>query len=714
MEHGGNGRAAARENAAAAHGGDRSGSGSAPGGMAMDGADLKRRFVVSLVLAVPVLLLSSPMGIALPVSLSFPGSGWLVAALATALYFYGGMPFLRGAVRELRGRRPAMMTLVALGITTAYAYSVYSFVQRDVLRAGGAGMDFFWELATLIVIMLLGHWIEMRAVMGAGDALKEMAALLPSEAHVLQPDGSYADMPLGDVQVGQVVMVEAGEKVPVDGEVVDGGSQVDEALVTGESRDVRKGPGDTVFGGSQNGSGTLYVRVTGTGQSGYLAQVMSLVSQAQQEKSRAEVLSDKVARWLFYAAVGVGLAAFAAWFAATGDAGDALARMVTVFVIACPHALGLAIPLVAARSTSLGARHGLLVRRRRALEVAPKANVVMMDKTGTLTEGDFRVVEVRALEGPAGTGPAAADPCEPERAASGGPSRPPNPYEDDRVLAVLAGLEASSSHPLAASILRTARERGVRPADVRDARAVAGVGVEGTLQNGSHAMVANARYLESRGVPFNRARYKELSGRGLTVGFLVVDGEAKGIVAQGDQVKPSACRAVSQLKARGMVPVMLTGDNEAAASAVARTLGIEEFEAGLLPQDKVRLVQERREAGSTVMMVGDGINDAPALARADVGVAIGAGTDVAIDSADVVLVRSDPEDIVRLLDLARNTDRKVKQNLWWGAGYNIVAIPLAAGVLAPVGILLSPAVGAVLMSLSTVLVAVNAMTLKDA
>ncbi len=714
MEHGGNERAA-REDAADARGGARNGSGSAPGGMAMDGADLKRRFVVSLVLAVPVLLLSSPMGIALPVPLSFPGSGWLVAALATALYFYGGMPFLRGAARELRGRRPAMMTLVALGITTAYAYSVYSFVQRDVLHAGSAGMDFFWELATLIVIMLLGHWIEMRAVMGAGDALKEMAELLPAQARVLQADGSYADVPLGDVQVGQVVMVEAGEKVPADGEVVDGGSQVDEALVTGESRDVRKGPGDTVFGGSQNGSGTLYVRVTGTGQSGYLAQVMSLVSQAQREKSRAEVLSDKVARWLFYAAVGVGVAAFAAWFAATGSAGDALARMVTVFVIACPHALGLAIPLVAARSTSLGARHGLLVRRRRALEVAPKANVVMMDKTGTLTEGDFRVVEVRALEGPAGAGSAAVDPSEPERGASGDPSRSSIPSsEDDRVLAVLAGLEASSSHPLAASILRKARERGVQPADVHDVRAVAGVGMEGTLRNGSHAMVANARCLESRGVPFDRARYRELAGRGLTVGFFVVDGEARGIVAQGDQVKPSARRAVSQLKARGMVPVMLTGDNEAAASAVARTLGIEEFEAGLLPQDKVRLVQERREAGSTVMMVGDGINDAPALARADVGVAIGAGTDVAIDSADVVLVRSDPEDIVRLLDLARNTDRKVKQNLWWGAGYNIVAIPLAAGVLAPVGILLSPAVGAVLMSLSTVLVAVNAMTLKDA
>lgn len=554
---------------------------SSSGGMMMHGVNLKRRFFVSLVLAVPILLLSSPMGLALPITLSFPGSDWLVAALATVLFVYGGWPFLRGAADEVRNRKPAMMTLVALGITTAYVYSMYAFAMGSVAHDGGMHMDFFWELATLIVIMLLGHWIEMRAVMGAGDALKEMAELLPAQAHVKQADGSFADVPLDEVQVGQTVMVEAGEKVPADGEVTDGSSSVNEALVTGEARAVEAHEGDTVFGGSQNGDGTLYVRVTGTGQSGYLAQVMQLVSQAQQEKSRAEVLSDKVARWLFYAAVSVGLVAFVAWLAVTGSVSDALTRMVTVFVIACPHALGLAIPLVAARSTSLGARNGLLVRRRRALEVAPRVNVVMMDKTGTLTEGDFRVAEVR------------------------------------------------------------------------------------------------------------------------------------GVVAQGDQIKPTAREAVRQLKARGIAPVMLTGDNEAAARAVAHTLGIDEFRAGLLPQDKVQLVQQRRDAGDVVMMVGDGINDAPALARADVGVAIGAGTDVAIDSADVVLVKSDPEDIVRLLDLGTNTTRKIKQNLWWGAGYNIVAIPLAAGVLAPVGILLSPAVGAVLMSLSTVIVAVNAMTLKN-
>ena len=669
------------------------GRGSSSGGMMMHGANLKRRFFVSLVLTIPVLLLSSPMGLALPITLSFPGSDWLVAVLATVLFAYGGWPFLRGAADELRRRAPAMMTLVALGITTAYVYSMYAFVMGSVLHADGMRMDFFWELATLIVIMLLGHWIEMRAVMGAGDALKEMAELLPAQAHVLQEDGSYADVPLDEVQVGQTVMVEAGEKVPADGEVTDGSSSVNEALVTGEARAVEAKAGDTVFGGSQNGDGTLYVRVTGTGQSGYLAQVMRLVSEAQQEKSHAEVLSDKVARWLFYAAVAVGLAAFAAWLVVTRSVDDAVTRMVTVFVIACPHALGLAIPLVAARSTSLGARNGLLVRRRRALETAPRVNVVMMDKTGTLTEGDFRVAEVRAAG-------------KREGSASGSDA-------DECVLALMAGLEQSSSHPLAASIVAEARERGVRPADVRDVQAVAGVGVKGTLDDGSHALIANARYLDEQGIPYERAAFDELAGRGLTVSYLVVDGEVRGVAAQGDQIKPTARQAVRELKARGIVPVMLTGDNEAAARSVARTLGIDEFRAGLLPQDKVKLVQQRRDAGDVVMMVGDGINDAPALARADVGVAIGAGTDVAIDSADVVLVKSDPGDIVRLLDLGTNTTRKIKQNLWWGAGYNIVAIPLAAGVLAPAGILLSPAAGAVLMSLSTVIVAVNAMTLKS-
>ena len=673
---------------------------SSSGGMMMHGVNLKRRFFVSLVLAVPILLLSSPMGLALPITLSFPGSDWLVAALATVLFVYGGWPFLRGAADEVRNRKPAMMTLVALGITTAYVYSMYAFAMGSVAHDGGMHMDFFWELATLIVIMLLGHWIEMRAVMGAGDALKEMAELLP--AHVKQADGSFADVPLDEVQVGQTVMVEAGEKVPADGEVTDGSSSVNEALVTGEARAVEAHEGDTVFGGSQNGDGTLYVRVTGTGQSGYLAQVMQLVSQAQQEKSRAEVLSDKVARWLFYAAVSVGLVAFVAWLAVTGSVSDALTRMVTVFVIACPHALGLAIPLVAARSTSLGARNGLLVRRRRALEVAPRVNVVMMDKTGTLTEGDFRVAEVRAVgkrSAPAGD-------------ASDAPNVPGAPA-DDRALALIAGLEQSSSHPLAASIVAAAQQRGVQPAAVRDVQAVAGVGVKGVLENGSHALIANARYLDEQRIPYDRSAFDQLAGRGLTVSYLVIDGEVRGVVAQGDQIKPTAREAVRQLKARGIAPVMLTGDNEAAARAVAHTLGIDEFRAGLLPQDKVQLVQQRRDAGDVVMMVGDGINDAPALARADVGVAIGAGTDVAIDSADVVLVKSDPEDIVRLLDLGTNTTRKIKQNLWWGAGYNIVAIPLAAGVLAPVGILLSPAVGAVLMSLSTVIVAVNAMTLKN-
>ena len=664
---------------------------------AMSGPDLKRRFFASLALSAPVLLLSSPMGLALPVSLSFPGSDWVVAALATALYAYGGWPFLRGAADELRRRQPAMMTLVALGITTAYAYSVYAFAQRSIFGAPDARMDFFWELATLVDIMLLGHWIEMRAVMGAGDALKEMAGLLPADARVRRADGAVVDVPLDEVRVGQTVVVGAGEKVPADGEVVEGSSQVNEALVTGEARAVAKAAGDAVFGGSLNGDGTLLVRVTGTGESGYLAQVMRLVSEAQQEKSRAEVLSDKVARWLFYAAVAAGAASFAAWLAVTGEEGVALERMVTVLVIACPHALGLAIPLVAARSTSIGARNGLLVRRRRALETVPKADVAMMDKTGTLTEGDFRVVELSAL------------PSTPTSEAS---SAPAPVLDSSSALAIMAALEASSSHPLAAGVVRAAAERGVRSASVRDVRALAGIGVQGVLDDGSHVLVASARHLDDQGIPYDRDAFARLSARGLAVSYLVMNGAARAVVAQGDQLKPSAREAVAQLKARGVAPVMLTGDNERAARAVARALGVDEFHAGLLPQDKGRLVRQRRAVGDVVVMVGDGINDAPALAQADVGVAIGAGTDVAIDSADVVLVKSDPADIVRLLDLGASTSRKVKQNLWWGAGYNIVAIPLAAGVLAPVGIVLSPAVGAILMSLSTVIVAANALTLK--
>ncbi len=650
----------------------------------MHAGDLKRRFFVCLVLAVPVLLLSPMMGIELPFQLSFPGSPWIVAALSTVLYGFGGKPFLTGAVQELKARRPAMMTLIALGITTAYAYSMYAFVANEILRSPDHVMDFFWELATLIVIMLLGHWIEMRATASAGDALQKMAELLPAKASVRQADGSFEEVDIDQLETGQTVMVKPGEKIPADGVIEQGETTVNESLVTGEARAIAKKADSKVVGGSQNGNGTILVQVTGTGESGYLAQVMQLVSTAQGEKTKAESLADKVARLLFYAAVAAGLASLVAWYIATRNFGTAITFMVTVFVIACPHALGLAIPLVKARSTSIGAKNGLLLRHRQALEAMRNAAVVMMDKTGTLTEGAFKVIDV----------------------VSADPGR-----TSDEALAIMAGLEAGSSHPLAESITALASTKGIEAAPIANGHAIPGAGVGGTLADGTETLLVNARYLDEQSIAYDPALLNDAAKGSYTVSYLVIDGKVSGAIAQGDEIKGSAREAVRGMKERGLVPVMLTGDNESVASAVAADLGIETYRASLRPEDKERIVREYQRNGNVVVMVGDGINDAPSLARADVGVAIGAGTDVAVDSADAVLVRSDPVDVLRLYDLAKSTARKTTQNLWWGAGYNIVAIPLAAGVLAPIGIVLSPAVGAVLMSLSTVIVAVNALTL---
>lgn len=647
--------------------------------------NLKRKFFVCLIIAIPVLVLSPMMGVSLPFQVTFPGSSWIVLVLATFLFFYGGIPFFSGAYHELKAKRPAMMTLITLGIASAYLYSLYAFAANNLLGHHEHVMDFFWELATLIVIMLLGHWIEMKAMMGSDDALKKMAELLPAQAEVKQPDGNFASVPLSDVLQGQLVLVKAGEKVPADGTVAEGSTEVNESMVTGEARAVPKKTGDTVIGGSVNGSGSVLIEVTGAGESGYLAQVMKLVGSAQAEKSKAETMSDKVARWLFYAAVGVGAASFLVWLIITKDLAVAMTRMVTVLVIACPHALGLAVPLVAARSISLGASNGLLVRKRRALEVAPKVSMVMMDKTGTLTEGDFKVTAVES----AGDALAAHE-----------------------VLAYMAGLEQASSHPLATGILAEAKARSIKPRRFSDITTIAGVGLAGVVDGGEKASIVTAAYLDKQDTAYDKQRYSELASKGYAVSYLVVDGAVAGLVAQGDSIKPSAKAFIEYLMTKGIKPVMLTGDNAQAASKTAEILGLHDFRAGLLPDDKEKAVKAAQSAGEIVMMVGDGINDAPSLARADVGIAIGAGTDVAIDSADAVLVQSDPAAIRQFFALARNTTRKMTQNLWWGAGYNIVAIPLAAGILAPIGIVLSPAVGAVLMSVSTVVVALNALTLS--
>jgi Cu2+-exporting ATPase len=648
------------------------------------GGDFKKKFFVSLFLGIPIILMAPMMGIELPFQFTFPGSEWVVLILGTILFFYGGMPFLKGAKMELEMKNPGMMMLISLGISVAYFYSVYAFVANNFLHSSVHIMDFFWELATLILIMLLGHWIEMNAISNAGNALQKMAELLPNLATVIKEDGSTEEVALQEVMVGQKVFVKAGEKVPTDGEILEGQTSINESMITGESKDVIKKVHDKVIGGSVNGSGAITIEVTGTGESGYLSQVMELVGSAQNEKSRVESLSDKVAKWLFYIALTVGIVAFIVWFILTKDINIALERMVTVLIIACPHALGLAIPLVTARSTSLGAQNGLLVKDRQALEVAKKVDIIMMDKTGTLTEGNFAVNEFESFS---------------------------QDYTKEEVLSLMAALEQTSSHPLAVGVLNKMEELGLSIPKASDVTNLPGIGMEGLVE-GKDVKIVSISYMNQHDLPFNEKEFNELSSQGNSVSFLLVNHETIGLIAQGDQIKPDSKEMINELKAQGIKPVMLTGDNKQVANVVAKQLGIETVHAELMPEDKEKIVKEYKEQGLVVMMVGDGVNDAPGLARADIGVAIGAGTDVAIDSADVILVKSNPFDILHFLSLSKNTQRKMVQNLWWGAGYNIVAIPLAAGILASVGVILSPAVGAVLMSFSTVIVAINAMLLK--
>ena len=643
----------------------------------------KNKFMRSLVLGIPILFLSPMMGITLPFQFSFPGSDEVVVILATLLFFYGGQPFLSGARNELKAKNPAMMTLVSLGIIVAYIYSLGAYVNNTLFHANGHVMDFFWELSSLILIMLLGHWIEMDAITNAGNALQSMAELLPSEATRIDTDGKHSVHPLNHIQIGDVLLVKAGENMPTDGTIIEGASLVNESMITGESRDVAKVVGDHVIGGSSNGSGTLHIKVTGTGSSGYLAQVMSLVEQASQDKSKVETLADTVAKWLFYIAITVGFITFVVW---TWLGGLTLGteRMVTVLVIACPHALGLAIPLVVARSTSLGAQNGLLVKSRQALEVAQHVDVLMMDKTGTLTEGQF---DVRAL------------------------ISNNEQYSESKVLELFAALEQSSSHPLAVGILKKANDEGVIVPSAQAVQNLPGIGITGTV-NQEEVKVVSVRYLINNTIAYDEAHFNELAQQGYSISYLLVNDTNVGLIAQGDKIKEDALDIIKTLKERGIQPVMLTGDNQQSADVVGRYLGIEDVQGDLLPEDKERIVKEYQSRGLKVIMVGDGVNDAPSLMRANVGIAIGAGTDVAIDAADVILVKSNPSDIVHFLDLAYNTSRKMKQNLWWGAGYNFIAIPLAAGVLAGVGFILTPAVGAILMSSSTVIVALNALLLK--
>ncbi|UXR51033.1 heavy metal translocating P-type ATPase [Staphylococcus simulans] len=646
--------------------------------------NFKRKFFISLIFTIPIIILSPMMGIQLPFQVTFSGSDWIVLILSTILFFYGGMPFLSGAKDEIASKKPGMMTLVALGISVAYFYSLYAFYMNNFSDSSSHTMDFFWELATLIIIMLLGHWIEMNAVGSASSALKKMAELLPNTAVKVTEDGQRQKLTISDIHNGDIVEIKAGESIPTDGIIVEGKTSIDESLVTGESKKVLKNKNDKVIGGSMNGSGTIQVKVTATGEDGYLSQVMGLVSQAQNDKSDAELLSDKVAGYLFYFAVISGLIAFIVWMLIQNDIDFALERLVTVLVIACPHALGLAIPLVTARSTSIGAHNGLIIKNRESVEIAQHIDYIMMDKTGTLTEGIFSVNHYESFT---------------------------DEFSHKEILSLFASLESSSEHPLAVGIVEYAKEENISYSYPEDVNNISGVGLEGSV-DGKEIKIVNASYLDKKDLKYNKKQFKELAQQGNSISYLIYEQQVIGIIALGDQIKESSKQMVSDLIAKNITPVMLTGDNHEVAQAVAKELGIKDVHAQLMPEDKERIIKDYQKKGSKVMMVGDGINDAPSLVRADIGMAIGAGTDVAVESGDVILVKSNPSDIINFLTLSKNTMRKMVQNLWWGAGYNIIAVPLAAGVLAFMGIILSPAVGAILMSLSTIIVAINAFTLK--
>ncbi|MBW7852152.1 MAG: heavy metal translocating P-type ATPase [Rhodospirillales bacterium] len=640
-------------------------------------ADFRRRLWVSLALTPPILLLS-PMiqhWLGLADALAFPGSPWVLFGLSSVVFVYGGWPFLVGMLRELRARRPGMMTLIGLAILVAYAFST-------AVVLGLRGEVLYWELATLIDVMLLGHWIEMRSVMGAATALEQLVRLLPATAERVRPDGETEEVPVASLAPGDRVLVRPGQKVPIDGVIVKGRSSFDQSLLTGESRPVERDEGQEVVGGAINGEGAVTVEVRKTGDQTYLAQVVDMVREAQATRSRSQDLADRAAQWLTYVAVTGGAVTLGAWLLSGAAFDFALERMVTVMVIACPHALGLAVPLVVAVSTTLTARNGLLIRNRAAFERARALDTVIFDKTGTLTEGRFGVTDAVPFGGLA----------------------------PDEVLRWAAALESQSEHPIAQGVVAAASERGLDVPGVEGFRNIPGRGAEARV-DGRDVKVVSPGYLRDAGLTVGDANVGRLAAQGKTVVYLLLDDRPAGAIALADVVRPQSAEAVRRLREMGIRSMMLTGDAKAVAETVAGELGLDDFFAEVLPQDKARKVREVKAAGSRVAMIGDGVNDAPALLEADLGIAIGAGTDVAAASADVVLVRSDPMDVFAILRLARATYAKMVQNLLWATGYNAVALPLAAGIAYPWGIVLSPAVGAALMSASTVIVALNARLL---
>jgi len=641
----------------------------------------RQRFWICLTLSLPVLLYS-PMiqgwlGFSMP---AFSGSWWLVPIFSVVIFFYGGIPFLRMAVPEVRNRQPGMMILISLAISVAFIYSLATTLT-------GTGESFYWELVTLIDVMLLGHWLEMRSVRQASRALDELARLMPDTAErISNVGGPVETVRVSELRVGDLVLVRPGASIPADGTVVEGASDVNEAMITGESRPVKKSPGAAVIAGTINSDGSLRVRVTATGDETALAGIMRLVQQAQMSKSRTQVLADRAAAWLFYAALGVAALTALAWSLAVGFGFEAVERVVTVLVIACPHALGLAIPLVVAITTSLGARNGVLVRDRLALEVARQVDTVVFDKTGTLTKGEQGLVDLAVSDG----------------------------WQEEEALALAAAVEGDSEHIIARAIRATAQERGLSLPEVREFEALKGRGVRAAV-DGRTVYVGSPGLLDHLSVelPADLASFSVSAGeKGQTVVYLVQEESPVAAFALADVIRPESREAVRRLHGLGVEVAMLTGDSRAVAAAVAKELDINRYFAEVLPEDKDKKVIELQRQGRRVAMVGDGVNDAPALTRADVGIAIGSGTDVAVESAGIILVKSNPLDVVKIIELSRASYRKMIQNLVWATGYNVIALPLAAGVLAPWGVLLSPALGALFMSLSTVIVAVNAQLLR--
>lgn len=647
-------------------------------------ADFRRRFWVSLVLGIPIVLLSPLIQQFMGVKgqWDFPGDAYMQFGFSTIVFFYGGWPFLKGLVDELKKKNPGMMTLIGLAIFIAYAYS-------SAVVLGLEGKVFFWELATLIIIMLLGHWIEMRSVMGASGALEELVKLIPSTAHRITEDGETEEVRVSDIKKGDKVAVKPGEKIPTDGVITDGRTSIDESMVTGESRHVEKNPGDEVIGGSINGDSAIEVEIKKTGDDTYLSRVVDMVKKAQESQSKAQNTADRAAFWLTIIALASGGITLAAWLSAGREFVFSLERMVTVMVITCPHALGLAVPLVVAVSTAMAAKKGLLIRDRTAFEKAKDLDVVVFDKTGTLTQGRFGVSDIVSL----------------------------GSLSEEDILGLAAGLESRSEHAIAKGIVAAAKDRNIDIPDPENFEAIPGKGAKAMVGD-KKIKVVSPGFLQEHDISVDKEhkdKIDQLAEQGKTVVYLLSEDKPEAVLALEDMVRDSARKAVRELQEMGLKVMMLTGDSEAVAKTVADQLHLDDYLAQILPDQKSDQIKQLRQNNKGVAMVGDGVNDAPALAEADVGIAIGAGTDVAMEAADIVLVRSDPRDVASVMKLSRATYRKMVQNLWWAAGYNAVAIPLAAGILYPFyQFLLPPAAGAVVMSLSTVIVAVNAKLLSTA